>query len=66
MLDTLNQMLTDQFGPFGPLMAMGGLGLLLIVGTIPFMLKQDEDPLTKLKKQRDMNHRTRRNTPLSN
>ncbi|WP_298494627.1 type II secretion system F family protein [uncultured Maritimibacter sp.] len=54
MLDTLNQMLTDQFGPFGPLMAMGGLGLLLIVGTIPFMLKQDEDPLTKLKKQRDM------------
>ncbi|MBV7409242.1 type II secretion system F family protein [Maritimibacter sp. DP1N21-5] len=54
MLDTLNQILIDRFGPFGPLMAMGGLGLLLIVGTIPFMLKKEEDPLTKLKKQRDM------------
>ena len=54
MLDTLNQMLTAQFGPFGPLMAMGGLGLLLIVGTIPFMFKKNEDPLAKLKKQRDM------------
>ena len=44
------QILTDMFGPFGPLLLVGGLGLMLIVGTLPFLLKPQQDPLDKLKK----------------
>ncbi len=51
MLDNLTQMMTDMFGPFGPLFAVGGLGLLLILGVIPFLLNQKEDPIDKLKRQ---------------
>ncbi|HBZ44178.1 MAG TPA: pilus assembly protein TadC [Maritimibacter sp.] len=51
MFDTLSQLMTDTLGPFGPLFLIGGLGFLLIIGVIPFVLNQKEDPLTKLKKQ---------------
>ena len=34
MIDQLTAILTDKFGPFGPLMALGGLGVLLIVGAL--------------------------------
>ncbi|MDJ0628642.1 MAG: type II secretion system F family protein [Rhodobacter sp.] len=50
MLDTINAILTDSFGPFGPLLAVGLLGLLLIILTVPLLLKGREDPLDKLKK----------------
>ncbi|MAM62517.1 type II secretion system F family protein [Maritimibacter sp. UBA3975] len=50
MIDTLTTLLTDQFGPFGPLMALGGLGVLLIIGALPLLFKRDEDPLDRLKK----------------
>lgn len=43
-------MIVDIFGPFGPLMLVGGLGIGLIVATLPFLLKQKEDPLEKLKR----------------
>jgi tight adherence protein C len=49
MLDKINTILTDQFGPYGPLMAVGGLGLLLVMLTLPVMLRKEEDPLDKLK-----------------
>lgn len=42
--------LTDQLGPFGPLIVVGTLGVLLILITIPIMIKQSQDPLEKLKK----------------
>lgn len=45
----LSASLTDQFGPFGPLMVVGGLGLVLILLTLPYMLRKPEDPFTKLK-----------------
>ncbi len=51
MLDTLNQFLADQFGPMGPLYAVGGLGAVLILITLPVVLKRDKDPLDKLKEQ---------------
>ena len=50
MLDTLNTMLIDTLGPMGPLMAVGGLGLLLVLATLPFMLNRKTDPLDRLKK----------------
>ncbi len=50
MLDTINAMLTENFGPFGPLLAVGILGLFLILLTLPALLKKRADPLDKLKK----------------
>ncbi|MCB1358176.1 MAG: type II secretion system F family protein, partial [Maritimibacter sp.] len=41
--------LTDNFGPFGPLLAVGGLGLILVLATLPTLLKKRIDPLDKLK-----------------
>lgn len=49
-MDALISMLTEKFGPLGPLFAMGGLGLLLVILTLPMLLKRTEDPLDKLNK----------------
>ncbi|MBU2960874.1 type II secretion system F family protein [Citreicella sp. C3M06] len=50
MLDNLNAMLTDMLGPAGPLMAVAGLALLLILAAIPLMLGSKPDPMDKLAK----------------
>ena len=52
-LNNINKMLTDQFGPLGPLLALGLLGLALVLATLPAMLKKQPDPLAKLKAQRE-------------
>jgi tight adherence protein C len=51
-LSNLNTMLTDQFGPLGPLMALMLLGLAMIAATLPTMLKKKANPFEKLKAQR--------------
>ncbi len=56
-LSQINTFLTDQLGDFGPIIAVGSLGLLMIVLTIAMMMKQPEDPLKKLK--RDVNPSSR-------
>ncbi len=48
ILATANQLLIDRFGEIGPLLALGLLGLVLIVGTLPVMLRRSADPLDKL------------------
>ncbi|WP_417727106.1 type II secretion system F family protein [Roseovarius sp.] len=48
-LSTLNDILTGALGPFGPLIVVGGLGVMLVLVTIPMMLRQKQDPLEKLK-----------------
>jgi tight adherence protein C len=48
-LTDINTMLTDNFGPFGPLLVVGLLGLFLILLTLPILLKKRVDPLDKLK-----------------
>ncbi len=48
-LDTINAKLTEMLGPFGPLMAILMLGVLLILLVLPSMLKKDDDPLDRLK-----------------
>lgn len=53
MLDSINQMLVELLGPMGPLFAIGGLGLLLVLLTLPTMLKKPPEPFDKIKMQRD-------------
>ena len=43
--------LTTAFGPLGPLLAVGFLGVLLILLTLPTMLKKKVNPFDKLKSQ---------------
>ncbi len=51
LLNTVSALLVDKFGPMGPLYALGGLGLLLIAVTLPFMLKKQPEPFEKLRQQ---------------
>ena len=48
-----NTMLTNTLGPLGPLMALGGIGLALILATLPTMLKKKADPFQRVKDLRD-------------
>ena len=56
ILTTINDILTGSLGEFGPLIAVGVLGLFMVLLTIPMLLNQPEDPLKKLK--RDTNAKT--------
>ncbi len=49
LLTLFTDVLTGALGPFGPIIAMGALGLMLVLVTVPIMLKQRQDPLKKLK-----------------
>jgi tight adherence protein C len=48
-MDFINTLMTENFGPLGPFILIGGFGLLLILGTLPLMLNQRKDPLDKLR-----------------
>jgi tight adherence protein C len=48
-LSVINDILTGALGPFGPLIVVGGLGVMLVLVTIPLMIRQKQDPLEKLK-----------------
>ena len=52
-LTDINTMLTNALGPLGPLMALGGIGLALILATLPTMLKKKADPFQRVKDLRD-------------
>ncbi|MBM1221550.1 type II secretion system F family protein [Ponticoccus sp. SC2-23] len=58
-METIETMLVDMLGPFGPLIAVGMLGLILVLVTLPVLLKKQEDPLDKLK----ASNRTKTTTP---
>ncbi|MDC0738222.1 type II secretion system F family protein [Cognatishimia sp. SS12] len=49
-LETMTNTMTGALGPFGPIILVGGLGLLIIVGAIMMMLRDKNDPLSKLNK----------------
>ncbi|NDV49082.1 MULTISPECIES: type II secretion system F family protein [unclassified Salipiger] len=49
MLDTLNTLITAQLGPAGPLLVVAGLAFLLILASIPLMLRSRPDPMDKLR-----------------
>ncbi|KPU83916.1 pilus assembly protein TadC [Marinosulfonomonas sp. PRT-SC04] len=48
--DTINTMLTENFGDFAPLLAVGILGMFLILLTLPILMNKKEDPLDKLRR----------------
>lgn len=50
-INTINDMLVEQFGPLGPLLVVGILGMFLILLTLPVLLKKNKDPLDKLREQ---------------
>ncbi len=52
-MNALMSLLTDLLGPMGPLYALGGLGILLVIATLPFLLRRPADPLDRLKKARE-------------
>ena len=51
-LNNINALLINSMGPLGPLIALGGVGLVLIIATLPIMLKKKIDPFAKVKAQR--------------
>lgn len=46
----INESLIQMLGPLGPLIALGTLGLFMVLLTLPVLLKQREDPLRKLRR----------------
>lgn len=48
ILNTINETLTGLLGPFGPLIVIGFLGLVMVLLALPVMLQKEEDPLEKL------------------
>ncbi len=58
-LTRINDLLTGTLGEFGPLIAVGGLGLFMVLLTIPILLNQPEDPLKKLKRDNDPNAKSK-------
>jgi len=40
--------LTDRFGPMGPFYAIGALGVLLVLASLPIMLNRKSDPMDRL------------------
>lgn len=50
MLDTANTAISDVMGPFGMIIILGALGLVLVMVTVVMMVNQPEDPLDKLKR----------------
>ncbi len=46
---TIQTFLSDTLGPFGPLLAIGGLGLVMVLGALSLIFLQKPDPLDRLK-----------------
>lgn len=42
-------LLTDLLGPFGPIIAIGGFGILLMAAAIPLMWRDSHDPLDRIR-----------------
>ncbi len=52
-MENLVSTLEQLMGPMGPLFAVGGLGLLLVLLTLPILFRKQADPLDRLKKARE-------------
>jgi len=50
-LENLNNFLVAQFGPLGPLFALGIAGVLMVSAAVPILLQRRADPLDKLRDQ---------------
>jgi tight adherence protein C len=52
LFDSVNAFLIAQLGELGPLIAVGGLGVLLVVAVLPALLKKQKDPFKSLRESR--------------
>jgi tight adherence protein C len=52
-LNSMMGFVNEQLGPFGMLIVVGVLGLILVALTIPLLIRESKDPLDKLKKTND-------------
>ncbi|SFS21985.1 type II secretion system F family protein [Yoonia litorea] len=48
-VEQIQTLITDNLGPYGPLMVVGLLGVFLILITLPVLLRKEVDPLDRLK-----------------
>lgn len=51
MLTRMTDMIVELLGPMGPLIVIGGLGVLLIVSTLLLLPKPRKDPMDRLREQ---------------
>jgi tight adherence protein C len=52
IFETVNDYLVAQLGELGPLIAVGGLGLLLCLVALPTLMKKQKDPFRQLREDR--------------
>ena len=60
LFDQANEFLVAQLGELGPLIAAGGLGLLLVLLALPAMLFKKKDPLDRIKEMAAWHRQHRR------
>ncbi len=53
MLDSTTAAISDVMGPFGMIIILGALGLIMVMITVVMMINQPEDPLDKLKRNQN-------------
>ncbi len=54
MIETLNEKLIDLLGPLGPLIAVGGAGIILLLIALPMLMMQKADPMERLKQNESL------------
>ena len=50
IMEMFNAVLGEELGPFGPVILMGSLGAVMILFTLPILLKKRRDPLDRIGK----------------
>lgn len=63
MLASLNEFIVSRMGETGPLLIAGGLGLMLIIVTVPFLLRKEPEPFDRLKQQNRAPDRSKERNP---
>ncbi|MEI6801258.1 MAG: type II secretion system F family protein, partial [Pseudomonadota bacterium] len=58
ILTDIQSWLVGIMGPMGPLIVLGGIGLFLVICTLPFMLHKQAEPFERLKQNNDTARRT--------
>lgn len=51
MFETIQNLIESYLGPFGPLLLVGLLGVLMILVTLPILMQKQDDPLDRLREQ---------------
>ena len=54
-IESINNLLVENFGELGPLLAVGLLGFIMVLVTLPTMLKKQKDPLDRIREEAKRN-----------